>query len=178
MGVEYDQRTGLLSYHLNLGLEDTNVAIDNIKFGLFVLDPAAKWFSPGSAEYEKLVANQYQSLQVAQMASARLDPNDISPPEGTVAISLGVAGPGWGAQGGFVFSIGSVGGFRIFGGTGPSSPGPLASVMYAPNGTVPGKWSSSQLHSAGFGLGYGRESGTNSWGVTTPGISSMKLLYR
>ena len=61
-----------LDYYLNLGLKDTNVAIDNLKYGLFVLDPAAKWFPPGSAEYEKFVANQYQSLQVAQMASFQL----------------------------------------------------------------------------------------------------------
>ena len=159
-----------LDYYLNLGLKDTNVAIVSLKFGLFVLDPAAKWFPPGSTEYEKFVANQYQSLQVAQMASFQLGDR---PPEYHASLTAGFAF-GYARQSGVTVDLNGV---HPFSGQGIGWGGIIASFGIG-KGAAPSIGGSSISASGGWGIGGSIDRDhCFEYQATTPGWSVMKNKY-
>jgi len=170
-----ERQNQILKHYLNLGLEGTNASIDNLKYALFVDDQNFRLWQQGVIsleEYQRIQANQYQTLEVAQYASALMDPNYKAPPSGSVTISGGAAAFGGGIQGGVVFD--SDAHFRFFGGAGVSTPGPLFSMTYSKGMSPDPGWTTST--SVSYGIVGGYEGGGNV-GIGTPGASLMKNRY-
>lgn len=168
-----EQRNRILNYYRGLGLNGVNLEIDNLKNALYINDETYRSYQRGDislGSYEQMQANNYQSLEVAQIASASLDPNYKFAPEISVTGTVGYSIGGRAVQGGVSLGTNHI---RSFLGYGAYTPGLILSLSVSP-GDPPagGSWTTS--YSGGFIVGAGHENG--SWGpqITTKGGGVMR----
>ena len=168
-----ERRNKILNYYRGLGLDRVNQEISNLKNALYVNDETYKSYQKGDislATYEQMQANNYQSLEVAQLASASLDPNYKYAPVVSVTGTVGYSAGGRAIQGGVSLGTDDI---RSFLGYGAYTPGPIFSLSVSP-GEPPdgGTWTTS--YSGGNIIGAGRENGSWGFQFTNKGAGIMR----
>jgi hypothetical protein len=176
-----ERRSQLYKYYLERGLQATNQDINNLKNALYVNDETHRAYIRGDygtgssalETYERMQANNYQSLEIAILASAGMDPNFKFAPEVTVTATVGFSV-------GRAIQIGKAYGTyesRSFWGEGFAWPGPIISLSFSP-GSPPAAGSQTRSISAGYVIGAGYEAGSPSFQYTTLGGGDMRNYYR
>lgn len=176
-----ERRSQLYKYYLERGLQATNQDIDNLKNALYVNDETYRAYIRGDYgtgssaldTYERIQANKYQSLEVAIIASAGMDPNFKFSPDITVTGTIGYSFKGVAYQKGIAMGTS---GSTTFTGYGASTPRLILSLNIGP-GSPPMAGTTTTSISGGYIIGGGYEGGAWSGGFTWPGAGIMRNTY-